>query len=475
MRAFVKEHGDEVEHRLCEFDFPRFANTVGRLLIESLGETFCPYNDFHWEMAKLTDLDRAVVLAPRDHNKSTILSQLYPLWLATYQPGGVKINSLLVSDTSKQAKRNLEHIDMLIDAVPWLRFLKPKNPELWSKTRVKMTNGSSIEVVGFGSPIRGAHFHLVILDDLIGDTQRFSFSFMDRFLKRAIIPMVKPGCKLFFVGTPQHELDPLMQAFNSGIYHAVQYKAVIDWDTCEVLWPERWPWDLLMQRREEMGSTAFAQEYQCEPVDDTSSMFPWDILEKCFAQQMQLRRAAPEKPLWPVYAGVDVARSGKVGADFFVIIVAEVDDGGNRNLLEIVREKGLGLTAQIKRLRDVYTRQGFQVAMIEKSGLDSLSEIASEYTDMPIKSHTTGREKKAFDEGVPSLVVMFENEKYRIPRQRESDRITTDILINELRHFGWEGGTVKGKGSKDDCVMALWMLELAIRSSPRRVRTFGLR
>ena len=53
--------------------------------------------------------------------------------------------------------------------------------------------------------------------------------------------------------------------------------------------------------------------------------------------------------------------------------------------------------------------------------------------------------------GVPSLAVLFENRKYRLPRGDDRSVRMTDILTNELVGLGIE--------AHDDTVMALWIAE----------------
>lgn len=473
---YLERHRGEDEWALCRGDFPRFAAVAGRELQEHLGEEFHPYGEFHSTLARLAvQHRRAVVLAARDHIKSTIMSQLFPLWRAAYQHDGTKLRALLMSDTSKQAKRNLEHITLMVEEIPWLQHLKPEHPRTWKKTEVEFENGSRLEVVGFGSPVRGGHYHLVIMDDIIGDTQRYTFSFMKRFIKRAVIPMVKKGCQAFFVGTPQHELDPIMEFFKNPVWHAEKFPAVLDEETRRVLWPEHWDYASLMELREEIGKMAFTQEYQCEPVDDTSSMFPYEVLEACFASHLSLRNGA-DGTGFPVYAGVDIAKSARVGADWWVAVVVQLDEDGNRNILSVERERGLSLPEQVKRIDSINRRFGPEAIVVEANAMQSfVADEAARLTDAPVRPHTTGKEKASLEDGIPGMVVLFENRKYRIPRQTERDRQITDVLVDELRHIGWVGARVEGKGSHDDCAMALWLAEQGIRHPRRRVRRFVLR
>jgi len=56
---------------------------------------------------------------------------------------------------------------------------------------------------------------------------------------------------------------------------------------------------------------------------------------------------------------------------------------------------------------------------------------------------------------VPSLSILFENGKYRLPKGDERSAKLVDVLTNELVGLGVE--------THDDTVMALWIAECGIR------------
>jgi len=84
-------------------------------------------------------------------------------------------------------------------------------------------------------------------------------------------------------------------------------------------------------------------------------------------------------------------------------------------------------------------------------------------TDLPIKQFVTGVQKNSLDKGVPSLRVLLENKKFRIPRGDKSSVELTNEWINEMRSFTWAEGKLQGVGSHDDTVMACWICDQAIR------------
>ena len=75
-------------------------------------------------------------------------------------------------------------------------------------------------------------------------------------------------------------------------------------------------------------------------------------------------------------------------------------------------------------------------------------------SDLPIKKFHTGVQKHSLDKGVPSLRVLLENGKFRIPRGDARSVELTDIWIDEMRSFTWHDGKLASVGGHDDTVMA---------------------
>jgi hypothetical protein len=84
-------------------------------------------------------------------------------------------------------------------------------------------------------------------------------------------------------------------------------------------------------------------------------------------------------------------------------------------------------------------------------------------TDLPIKHYTTGSEKNSLDKGVPSLRVLLENGKFRIPRGDKRSVELTNTWVEEMRSFTWVDGKLQSVAAHDDTVMACWICDQAIR------------
>ena len=123
---------------------------------------------------------------------------------------------------------------------------------------------------------------------------------------------------------------------------------------------------------------------------------------------------------------------------------------------DIFRERGLTPSQVLTTVKDRAARFSPALITIENNLFQSLYEqrLIAE-TDLPVAGHTTGRGKMDIYSGVPSLSVLFENGKYRIPTGDKKSQALAEALKCELAGLGVE--------AHDDMVMALWIAECGIR------------
>uniref|UniRef100_A0A6M3KDZ6 Putative terminase n=1 Tax=viral metagenome TaxID=1070528 RepID=A0A6M3KDZ6_9ZZZZ len=131
---------------------------------------------------------------------------------------------------------------------------------------------------------RGGRPRLFILDDPENDpdsdSQAAAQNVIERFemiLFRQIIPMLESGSSIFWIGTLINRRsflyhattsdDPRFDFWNRKVLKAIAYDKD-DQEKVYVLWPEKWPKEVLEARKEEIGPSAFASEYCNEPVSE---------------------------------------------------------------------------------------------------------------------------------------------------------------------------------------------------------------
>lgn len=433
-----------------------------------------PYNgrflvsEHHEDWDRLiVDNDRICVLAPRDHSKTFFFDFAFPIWKAVNKPGGI---GFIFSATQPQAERILSDIKNELENNPKLQWLVPKRRELWSSTSVKLANGHRIYARGFGTKVRGAHPDWIVVDDGLNDETAYSETVRKKqvdYFFTAITNMCVPGGQIVVVGTPFHGEDLYGELERNPEYVFRRYQA---WDekTKTPLWPDRYNATRLEARKREIGGIRFAREFMCVPVADDMSLFPSYLFTGQPTEQFSVKLGMP-KAYWDqigvqAYMGVDFAISSSVNADYTVVWTMGVDKHGNRWIMDIQRQQGLAYQKQLSLIVAVAQRYSPAMIFLESNQMQRIfGDELIRVTDLPIKKFVTGIQKNTLDKGVPSLRVLLENGKFRIPRGDARSVELTDVWIKEMHNFTYTNGKLQSVGGHDDTVMSCWIADQAIR------------
>lgn len=443
----------------------------------------------HIEWGKAVNREnRVLALAARDHGKSHFWCFAYPLWMCDRVAPGRR--GYIISATSTQAE---EHLDKIRSEIvgggenggpnPKLQHLYPFKKD--SARTLRFANNSEIRARGFGTKVRGGHPFWIVGDDMGNDEWIWSETVREKaidYFLTAIRPMVVPGGQLIVVGTPFHAQDLYKNLEDNGIYHVMRHPAR-DPETREPLWPARYDAARLDVTRRELGSALrFSREYLCQPITDEASLFPSYLFDAPGIKQ-PYKLGLPGS-YWAsrgcdVFAGVDLAMSASASADFCVFFALAVDrKTKDRYVVDIVRKKGLGYQAQVDMIVQNSAKYGCGLVFAEANQFQRvITDMVVRTSDCPIRAfYTTGRRKttasrlgmsqsysankNALDQGVPSLRMLLENSKIRIPWAPET-REPVQNWISEMQAFGWADGKMQGVGAHDDTVMAMWIAEHA--------------
>jgi len=436
-----------------------------------------PPQPFHREWIETVEKhERVCIMSSRDHAKTTYVTVLYPLWKAWHNEN---YEIFIFSASEDLAKDLLLRIKLLTD-LPYfndmllfpnmLIYKKKKNLGGWGSTELTFGNKSRIIAKGYGSANRGPHPQIVICDDVLTDKTQLSDEMIEQIFYQAISPM--PLEKLIVVGTPQHYKDLLHQLFENKIYVSKKYPAIIDEEKKKVLWPQRWSYEKLMRRKEEIGEINFSKEYLCNPLDDSSSLFPYKLLESCFDPQLKLTEFGPSLKH---VIGCDLAISDSKRADYSVFTVLELTKDKKMRIIDMFRAKGLSYKRQLQEVLKLDARYNPSLIYVEENNFQKMfvQMLQDETVTAPIKGVKTGTEKHSIEVGVPSLRQMFENQKFVIPRGDRYSRQMTDVLVSELVAFGIKEKQVITVAEHDDTVMSLWIALKAARDVLAQSFWFG--
>ena len=425
------------------------------------------------EIVESPEYDRISILAPRGHAKSTWLSIVYPIWKIV---NNRNIKIIIVSDTGDQAEMFLRAIkDELEDNERLIAdfgafYEKPKsgNPNVWKAHDITVmrhlrSKEPTIICGGTGKRIVGRRADLIIVDDPLNEENTESEKQRRktlRWFRKTLTPIVNPDTgKIIVIGTRKHPDDLHSDLGKNPRYKQFVFRA-LGKGLKTPLWPERWPKKRLLREKEEIGSIVFAQEYQNEPISEENTYFRREWIEKCYCYNTRMvSNYFGEKPIftgWDLSLVMDRTRAEERDSDYTVGITIALGDDGTRHILDIYRERGITPSQVLDVIKTKAANFNPTLITIENNLFQCLYEqqlIST--TDLPIVGHTTGREKMDVFKGVPSLSVMFENGKYRLPRGDKRSEKLVDILTNELVGLGIE--------THDDTVMALWIAECGIR------------
>lgn len=215
---------------------------------------------------------RLLLLASRDHGKSTLLDIILPI-TRILKNKAYKI--LIVSYSDTQVLKLTGAIKALFESKPKLKEFSPKSEEDWSKSRMVFKDGSLIEALAFGSTGRGGHYDLVLVDDPVKDFAGMNPDEQSQFFTRTITPMINPGGQCIVTGTYVYEGDLIDRIEKNKEYHTVMYPAINE--AGEPLWPDRWSLEHLAARERELAGSddpfAFEKEYLLKKIDAKAQFF----------------------------------------------------------------------------------------------------------------------------------------------------------------------------------------------------------
>lgn len=437
------------------------------------GPPEAPYNghfllaDHHtlWDTV-VSRYKRFCIQCPRDHGKTYFFDFAYPIWQAMRIPNG---SGFIFSGTSTQAERILDDIKHEIETNPALQWLYPRDPgRRWSSSFIKLANGHKIYARGYGTKVRGGHPNWIIVDDGINDEAAYSELTRTKQIEyyyTAISNMIIPTGQLGVVGTPMHQHDLYGDLKKNKAYSYCKLSAIND--DGEPLWPARYSLKRLRDKEQEIGPIRFAREFRCEPISDEMSIFPKKLFMGDPTEQPLVKLGMPlewylERDITP-FMGVDFAISSNVAADYTVIFLMGVDPQGNRWIIDIIRERGLPYQHQLSLINTYGRKYQVQLAVLESNQCQQIfGDELIRTTDLPIRKYTTGKEKNSLERGVPSLRVLLENGKFRIPRGDARSVRETDIWIEEMNNFTFLNGKLQSVGGHDDTVMGLYLCNIGI-------------
>lgn len=425
--------------------------------------------------------NKLCIEAARDHGKSYYFSNAYAIWqLYRYSPPKVqqfskrpsKSNSnrgFLFSFSLQQAVDLIEILKGTIEGNDTLRErLMPANTKegAWASTNIVCKNGVRLTGKGFGSSVRGAHPYWIIVDDGLKDNVIYSQLQRQKsidYFHSVIMNMLVPGGQIIVVGTPFHANDLYGDLKTKKGWFVIEYPAIFP--DGRILWPQRWSFRDLLDKKNTQGNIIFSRENLCRPIVSDSSIFPLSILKRGLVR-MENYTLVSSRDDFPirfakVVTGCDFSISANVGADYFCFSTFGIDEDNGMWLLNMKLGKGKTYDEQLQILKGINVRFRPDVMVFESNVFQQIfTEGATKY-GMPVVPHNTGAEKNDLSKGWMQISVLFERGLMHIPYGDKYSQDIKDIIFEQLGSVAFtDKGGLESVGSHDDCCSSMWLASL---------------
>lgn len=375
----------------------------------------------------------------------------------------------------KKVREEIETNDLIAEK------LNPNNKASIGETGITTETGSTLHIRGKDGFIRGLHVGAVLCDDMPDESSLYSDEQREKLkelLKGTIEPIVEPYGYFIICGTPYssapNELYQVLKADKR--FYCFEYPVIFP--DGRPLAPDRYTFDQILAKKEELGTIVFNREYLVVPISDSSTIFPYEYLMRSTIGMENIRFATsiddyPIK-LQRVHIGVDFAVSGNIGADYTVYSVWGIDSMKNYYLLTYYRQKGMSHNEQIDKIVQLDRLFRPNKIVCESNGFQSiLSALARERGLKNIETFTTTEgNKKDLYTGLPSLSAMFERGQLKCPYAVGETRQAVDLMFGEFSSitFKSDNGKLEAASGHDDVCMSTFISINSLRECEKEVQ-----
>lgn len=433
--------------------------------------------------------NKLCINAARDHGKSYYFSNAYCAW-KLYSYAKPKSSVFSARPTKSNSNRGYLFSFSLQQSVDLMEILKgtiesndilkdrlypdSRNSGAWASTNIVCRNGARLTCKGFGSSVRGAHPYWIVVDDGLKDNVIYSALQRQKsidYFHAVIMNMLVPGGQIIVVGTPFHASDlygdlrskSIFATKNKKGWFVIEYPAIFP--DGRILWPQRWSFFDLMDKKATQGNIIFSRENLCRPITNEASIFPLKVLERSLVrmENYTLVRNRDDFPIKfnKVVTGCDFAISANVGSDYTVFTTWGVDDEtGERWLLNFYRDRGKTFHEQMQVLKGINARFRPDSMVMEQNTFQQIFVQESDKQGLPVIGHTTGIDKYDLKTGWPGLAIDFERGKIHIPTGDKYSQDVKDLIFSDLGSVAFTDKGLESVGEHDDISSSFWLAKL---------------
>jgi len=394
---------------------------------------------FHREwLAFYLESRQSLILAPRGHGKSTICTVAYPLWRLLRDP---ELRILIVSNTQAQAQSFLREIKSHLESNFRVREkFGDMAGKPWSEDQVNLclrrraAKETNLTAMGVFGPIISRHYDIIILDDVVDEENASSPRQRDRlwnWFYKTLMPCLEPGGELRVIGTRYHFLDLYGRLAEREFKDLHRVYRAIETNRGEekALWEEKFPLELLKEKRRDAGTAIFNSQYQNDVELMKGAMFRPEWIQYYAPSDRRLNSSAG--PGLQKMIGIDLAISRKDSADYFALVVAGREKKtGNIFVLDAMRGR-MSFARQVESALNFFRKHNSPKSpvirvCVEANGYQEAFAQKLREAGLPVKSVTRVKDKisRAYQ-----LQSRLENSEILFPRDG------CELLVNELILF----------------------------------------
>ena len=459
------------------------------------------------------DPKRVLINVPPEHAKSTTITTNYVLYNIVTNPNS---RVIIVSKTQGMARKFLGAIKTRLSHPAYIKLQTAFGPNggykadatQWSADMIYLGTGRdsgekdpTVQALGFGSQIYGARADLIVLDDVVMNSNAHEWEKQLEWLQKEVITRLGRHGKLLIVGTRVASIDLYKMIRDGGQWTGGKtpftycaMPAVLEFDEKPENWKTLWSrtniqendidekgddglypkWDgpSLFKRRSEVAPSVWAMVYQQEDVVENSIFSP-----TCVAGSVNgMRKRGPLKPGVPGHPkhaestytviGLDPAMAGATAA-----VVATYNRADGRiyvlDCVNMTDPTPTKISNLIEEWVPKYKPQELRIEINAHQKAYALDDDLRNYLasyGCQLNSHFTGKNKWDVGFGVASMASLFGNTRdgrfqdnniIELPSNEGSEGLKT--LVQEL--ITWKPDTK----NPTDCVMALWFAIIRIR------------
>lgn len=345
--ALLEQERDRCEMELMRWEVRERRKALAAMHPLLMGRIYFPAwltresPEVHWEIVDLVRKhDRVGIAAPVSLAKTTIMTKLTSIWGVLFgEADGHPVNDVAVITASQELSSvfitdmasKIEHSEALAED-----FGDVRGTHWGADTLEFKLPGRTAWIRGLGrlGTTRGRRPDWIFLDDpedeesVKSDKQRTDFH--EWFWGALVGRLDATGKKLVYIGTCISEetfLTKLILTPPSG--WIVRHYQLYDEINKTSLWPDKWPVEEILKRRQEIGEEKFQQEYQNNPVKN----FHQRILDMSRVKLVE----------WTImdtdFVTVAVDPSFVIGADEWAVTVVAVDRNGDWHEMDTYAQK----------------------------------------------------------------------------------------------------------------------------------------